>query len=53
MLRGASHAADGATIESIRRAAFKTNWMRGIIALMDPDDAGRRGGPLTDAAPRT
>ena len=46
MLGGAAHAADGRTIEAIRRAAFgvrRGRQLRGIIVLMDPDDAGRRG----------
>lgn len=46
MLGGAAHAADGSTIEAIRCAAFgvrRGRQLRGIIVLMDPDDAGRRG----------
>jgi hypothetical protein len=46
VLGGAAHAADGSTIEAIRRAAFgvrRGRQLRGIIVLMDPDDSGRRG----------
>jgi hypothetical protein len=46
VLGGAAHAADGSTIEAIRRAAFgvrRGRQLRGIMVLMDPDDTGRRG----------
>jgi 5S rRNA maturation endonuclease (ribonuclease M5) len=46
VLRGAAHAMDSNTIDAVRRAAFgvqQGRQLRGIIVLMDPDDAGRRG----------
>jgi hypothetical protein len=49
VLGGAAHAADGSTIEAIRRAAFgmrRGRQLRDIIVLMDPDDSGRRGAVL-------
>lgn len=42
VLKGASHAADAATVAAVQ-AVLRQAGCRGIIALMDPDVAGRLG----------